>query len=113
MSYVHVLVEGGNTVGAPLVLLHGSDGSETDLLPLAELLAPESVRISVRGAVASDAGYAFFRRFPDRRVDEADVVARVPALADFIESTCAGYGRPIAVGFSNGAIMAAALLLAR
>jgi phospholipase/carboxylesterase len=113
MSYAHVLIEGGNAPEAPLVLLHGSDGTETDLLPLAELLAPDSVRISVRGAVASDAGYAFFRRFPDRRVDEADVAARVPALADFIESTCAGYGRPIAVGFSNGAIMAAALLLAR
>jgi len=79
-------------------------------------LAPTVPKIYVRGAVATNGGYAFFQRFPDRRIDEADIAGRVPVLAEFIEASCADYGlarRPIAVGFSNGAIMAAAVLMAR
>ncbi|WP_246707367.1 hypothetical protein [Mesorhizobium sp. NZP2077] len=77
-------------------------------------LAPEAARLGIRGTVAIDGGHAFFHRFPDRRVDEADIAARAPGLAEFIEAVCGRYGlngRPIAIGFSNGAIMAAALLL--
>ena len=55
---------------APLVLLHGSDGRETDLLPLAERLGPSMAKISIRGAVATPGGYAFFHRFADRRGEE-------------------------------------------
>jgi phospholipase/carboxylesterase len=95
----------------PLVLLHGSGGDEHALVPLAAALSPGAARLGVRGTVAIDGGYAFFERFPDRRVNEADVAARVPALAEFIAAR--GFGRPVAVGYSNGAIMAAALLLAR
>ncbi len=101
---------------APLVLLHGSDGNETDLLPLADELAPGAAKLGVRGAVAMDTGYAFFRRFPDRRVDETDVAARAPVLTEFIQTSCAEHKitrKPLAVGFSNGAIMAAALLMTR
>ncbi|WP_405166396.1 hypothetical protein OG203_15655 [Nocardia sp. NBC_01499] len=85
-------------------------------MPLAEELAPGATKLGIRGAVAMDGGYGFFRRFPDRRVDEADIAARAPVLAEFIETSCAGYHltrRPIAIGFSNGAIMAAALLMTR
>jgi phospholipase/carboxylesterase len=115
-KHAHSFVAGIDTSRAPLVLLHGSDGNETDLLPLARELAPGAAKLGVRGTVAMDVGYAFFRRFPDRRVDEADIAARVPVLAEFIETSCAGYnltGRPVAVGFSSGAIMAAALLMSR
>jgi phospholipase/carboxylesterase len=115
-AHVHCFVPGTAHAGAPLILLHGSGGRETDLLPLAEDLAAAAPRFGIRGAVAMEGGYAFFHRFPDRRVDEADVAARAPVLADFIESICADQAsahRPIAIGFSNGAIMAAALLLTR
>ena len=98
----------------PLVLLHGSGGNERELMRLADELAPDAAKLGIRGTVAIDGGYAFFRRFPDRRVDEADVAARAPALAEFIEGARVRYNfdkRPIAIGFSNGAIMAAALLL--
>ena len=63
-----------------------------------------------------DGGFAFFHRFPDGTIDEADITARTPVLANFIETVLAGHSAaraPIAVGFSNGAIMAAALLLTR
>jgi phospholipase/carboxylesterase len=84
-------------------------------MPLASELAPTAAKLGIRGTVAIDEGYAFFHRFPDRRVDEADIEAKAPVLAEFIGASCARYNfarRPIAIGFSNGAIMAAALLLA-
>ena len=106
---------GTDTIGAPLVLLHGSGGNEFDLMPLASELAPQAAKLGTRGTVAIEEGYAFFRRFPNRRVDEADIEVKAPVLADFIEAARARYDlarRPIAIGFSNGAIMVAALLLA-
>jgi len=84
--------------------------------PLAQLLAPGSSALAIRGTVTIDSGFAFFHRFPDRTIDNADISARVPILADFIKTCCARYGLtmpPVAVGYSNGAIMAAALLLTR
>lgn len=111
---VHTFVfEPGTAAGPPLVLLHGSDGTEIDLLPLARRLAPGSSRLGVRGTVALDHGYAFFRRHPDRRVDEVDLVSRLPLLEGLLREG-ADEGRssraPVVVGFSNGAIMAAALV---
>lgn len=100
----------------PLVLLHGTDGDEEQLLPLGAEVAPGSARLSIRGAVETGSGFAFFRRFADRRVDEVDVARRARVLAEFIEASCAEHGLaapPLAVGFSNGAIMAAALLMTR
>jgi phospholipase/carboxylesterase len=111
----HHFLPGTDTIGAPLVLLHGSGGNEFDLMPLAAELAPKASTLAIRGTVAIEEGYAFFHRFPDRRVDEADIAAKAPVLAEFIEASCARYNfarRPISIGFSNGAIMAAALLLA-
>ena len=115
-SHVHHFIPGTEAARAPLVLLHGSGGNEHDLVPLVEELVPGSPVLGVRGTVAIDGGFAFFHRFPDRTIDEPDITARVPVLADFIHATMAGHGRtrtPIAIGFSNGAIMAAALLLTR
>jgi phospholipase/carboxylesterase len=112
--HAHCFLPGTDPTGAPLVLLHGSGGNEFDLMPLASELAPEAARLGIRGTVAIEGGYAFFHRFPDRRVDEADIAARAPVLAEFIEVSCTRCNfarRPMAIGFSNGAIMAAALLL--
>ncbi|GGR31016.1 hydrolase [Deinococcus ruber] len=85
-------------------------------MPLASEVAPERAQVGLRGTVAIEDGYAFFHRFPDRRVDEADIKRTVPVLAEFIEAACTRSGitrRPIALAFSNGAIMAAALLLSQ
>jgi phospholipase/carboxylesterase len=109
----YVFVPARETGAAPLVLLHGSDGRETDLLPLAERLMPSAAKISIRGAVATSGGFAFFNRFADRRIDERDLAARVALLSEFIRTALSEHGlrqRPIVVGFSNGAIMAAAML---
>lgn len=114
MTHTYRFDAGAGIARAPLVLLHGSHGTESDLMPLADELSPGAARLAVRGTVATEGGWAFFRRFADRRVDEADVAARAPVLAQFIETSCTAYAltdRPVAVGFSNGAIMAAALLM--
>jgi phospholipase/carboxylesterase len=107
-------ISGASATGIPLVLLHGSGGTEQELIPLATKLAPGSPMLGIRGTVPIDGGFAFFHRRPDRSLDEADINSRVPVLAEFISA--AGIHHefakpPIAVGFSNGAIMAAALLM--
>ncbi|TQM62499.1 alpha/beta hydrolase [Humibacillus xanthopallidus] len=112
-EYVFVPAQGTGASAAPLVLLHGADGRETDLLPLAERLMPSAARISIRGAVATSGGFAFFHRFVDRGIDEQDLAARVSPLCELIRTTLSEHGvlrPPILVGFSNGAIMAAAIL---
>jgi len=115
-SYACHYISGSDPTSPPLVLLHGSGGGEHDLVSLAAELAAEAPVLGLRGTVAIDGGYAFFHRFPDRSIDEADITARTPRLAEFIQTTIASHGvtrAPIAIGFSNGAIMAAALLLLR
>jgi phospholipase/carboxylesterase len=98
--------------GTTWVLLHGSDGHETDLLPLADRLAPDDAKIALRGTEPSAQGWAHFRRRPDRTLDEDDLRARI-ALTDAIDHGQAEVGptaRRVVLGFSNGAIAAAALL---
>lgn len=107
----YVVEAGSDSAARPLVLLHGSSGNESDLLSLAARLAPNASRLGVRGTIPSGEGYAFFRRDAARRVDEADIRTRVPALADLLSAFRRRMGQaPITVGYSNGAIMAAALL---
>jgi phospholipase/carboxylesterase len=114
VSLTHLFRPGTNVSAPPLVLLHGSGGDEHSLAPLAAELAPGSPALTIRGTVEIDGGFAFFHRRPDNTVDEADVDQRLPTLADCIRTAGDQHGftrRPIAVGFSNGAIMTAALLL--
>ena len=113
MSEHAYVVRGTDPGRAPLMLLHGSNGRETDLLDLAQRVSPTSTRVGLRGTVTMSRGYGFFRRHEDRRVDESDLRGRVPDLAGCIRELAVGLGdsRPVAVGFSNGAIMAAALLM--
>jgi phospholipase/carboxylesterase len=108
--YIHRFVPGATPDRLPIVMFHGSGGDEHALEPLAAALAPGSPTLLIRGTVEIDGGFAFFHRNPDRSINEADIGARIPALAAFIEAY--GFSRPpIGVGFSNGAIMVAALLL--
>lgn len=116
LSHQHILIEGKDPFANPLLLLHGSGGCEKDLLPLVAEIAANSPAIAIRGSEAWDDGFAFFRRFEDRSIDEENLATNALSLAGFIEAACTNYRfskLPIAVGFSNGAIMSAALLLMR
>ena len=55
----------------------------------------------------------FFRRLREGLFDEADVRRRAGELADFVAEARRAYGlaQPFALGYSNGANIAAAVLL--
>jgi phospholipase/carboxylesterase len=113
-NLVHQFVPGTVPDAVPIVLLHGSGGDEHALLPLAAELVPGAPLLSLRGTIEIDGGFAFFHRHPDRSIDEADLTARIAPLAGFIAAANENHGfarPPVVIGFSNGAIMAAALLL--
>ncbi|HVZ65893.1 MAG TPA: alpha/beta hydrolase [Lacunisphaera sp.] len=101
----------------PLLLLHGTGGDENDLVPLAARLSPGSALLSPRGDVNEHGQLRFFRRFAEGVFDLADVTRRAHALADFANAAAVRHGldrsRLIALGLSNGANMAAALLWLR
>jgi predicted esterase len=115
--YQHVFEPARDAHAAPLLLLHGTGGDERDLLPLARQLAPGAALLSLRGDVLERGAPRFFRRFAEGVFDLADVERRTHALADFIAAAAARYGfaatRLTALGFSNGANIAASLLLLR
>ena len=100
-----------------LLLLHGTGGTEEDLLPLGEQLLPGAAQLSPRGQVLENGMPRFFRRLAEGVFDLDDLRRRTHELADFVDSARRTYdlgpGAPVAVGFSNGANIAAAMLLLR
>ncbi|MFS2154466.1 alpha/beta hydrolase [Rhizobium sp. Rhizsp42] len=98
----------------PLLLLHGSSRDETELPPLAETAAPGWPYLSLRGPIPWESGYAFFRRNPDRTLDQNDLALQTERLRTFIQAaieTGLFTHPPILLGFSNGAIIAASLTI--
>jgi predicted esterase len=104
-----------------LLLLHGTGGDENDLIPLGQMLieraGAEMNILSPRGRVTENGMPRFFRRFAEGVFDEEDLKFRAGELADFIEAAAEEYEfdatKIIAVGYSNGANIAAAMLLLR
>jgi phospholipase/carboxylesterase len=115
LSHIHRFAPGHRREAAPLLLLHGTGGDESDLLPLGEAIAPGAALLSVRGNVLEHGMPRFFRRLAEGVFDEDDVRLRAHALADFVVDARQRYGlaAPIALGYSNGANIAAAMLLLR
>lgn len=109
----HVWQPGTGT--PPLLFLHGTGGNEHDLLPLRDHLSPDSPVLSPRGTVLEHGMNRFFRRIREGHFDEHDLRTRADELAEFLRAAEEKYAVPagswIAVGFSNGANMASALLL--
>lgn len=102
--------------GAPtLLLLHGTGGDENDLLPVGRMLDERAALLSPRGKVLEHGMPRFFRRLAEGVFDHEDLVNRTHELAEFVEGAINEYGLDpkslFAVGFSNGANIAASLLL--
>ncbi|CCD97949.1 alpha/beta hydrolase [Bradyrhizobium sp. STM 3809] len=113
LSFTHRFQPGSAPGAAPLLLLHGTGGDENDLLPLGATLAPGAALLSPRGQVLEHGMPRFFRRLAEGVFDEDDVRRRALELGAFIDEARQRYhlAAPVAVGYSNGANIAAALLL--
>lgn len=100
-----------------LLLLHGTGGTEHDLIPLGNELTPDASILSVRGKVLENGMPRFFRRLEEGVFDLEDLKMRTDELADFILKSSSIYDfdlkRLVAVGYSNGANIGASLLLRR
>jgi len=109
----HVLEPGTDPARPPLLLLHGTGGDEHDLIPLGRFVAPGATLISPRGAVLEHGMPRFFRRLAEGVFDEDDLRRRTDDLAGFVQEVQRRHGlaAPVALGFSNGANIAASLLL--
>jgi phospholipase/carboxylesterase len=105
--------EAGRIDRPPVLLLHGTGGDESDLLPLGRTVAPGSALLSPRGAVLENGMPRFFRRLAEGVFDEEDLRRRAQDLATFVAAARERYGlpAPLALGFSNGANIAAAMML--
>ena len=117
LSFVHHY-QPGKTPGSPtLLLLHGTGGNEQDLVPLAPELMPDAGVLSPRGQVLERGMPRFFRRLAEGVFDLDDLRVRTAELAEFVMAAARHYGfdaaRVIAAGFSNGANIAASLVLLR
>ena len=116
-TYHHVFEPATDPARPPLLLLHGTGGNETDLLRLGRNVSPGSALLSARGDVSEGGALRFFARLAEGVFDPAEVTRRTNALADFILAAAKHYtldlGRLTAVGFSNGANIAATVLLTR
>jgi phospholipase/carboxylesterase len=102
-------------LGPPLLLLHGTGADEHDLLPLRDHLSPGAAVLSPRGTVLEAGMPRFFRRLQEGVFDEQDLALQAAHLATFVATASEHYGIAagslVAVGFSNGANIASALLM--
>ena len=117
LSFIHRYEPPARADAPTLLLLHGTGGDENDLLPLGKNLMPDAGMLSPRGKVLEQGMPRFFRRLAEGVFDVEDLKRRTSELADFIAEAAEHYTfdarRVIAVGFSNGANIAASLLLSR
>ncbi|MGC2598844.1 MAG: alpha/beta hydrolase, partial [Nitrososphaeraceae archaeon] len=101
-----------------LLLLHGTGGEENDLIPIAKMLEITNASIlSPRGKVLENGMPRFFRRLAEGVFDIEDLKFRTNELADFVQNASRRYAfdlnRIMAIGYSNGANIAASVLLLR
>ena len=114
-DFIHEFVPGSSN--RTLLLLHGTGGNEHDLIPLGRELDPNAALLSPRGKVLENGMPRFFRRLAEGVFDLEDLQKRTRELAEFVAAAADRYHidnkNIIAVGYSNGANIAASVLLLR
>src|ERR1700736_2584618 len=117
LDFKHVYIPGDAKSPWTLLLLHGTGGDERDLLPLGARIAPGAALLSPRGKVLEHGMPRFFRRIAMGVFDLEDLKFRTQELAGFVADAAEHYGfdrkRVLALGYSNGANIAASLMLLR
>jgi predicted esterase len=116
-EFIHRFVPAASLTAPTILALHGTGGDENDLIPLARMLSADSAILSPRGRVLENGMPRFFRRLAEGVFDQEDLRARTEELAAFVADAAAHYhfdpARVVALGYSNGANVAASLLLSR
>jgi len=114
-DFIHEFVPGASN--RTLLLMHGTGGNERDLIPLGRELDPRAALLSPRGKILENGMPRFFRRLAEGVFDLEDLRNRTNELADFVAAAAQHYGfasdNVVAVGYSNGANIAAGVLLLR
>jgi predicted esterase len=114
-EFIHRFEPGDDPRRPVLLVLHGTGGNETGLLPLARTIDRHAPTLSPRGKVLEQGMPRYFRRLAEGVFDQEDLRLRTRELAEFLASSAARYAfdpsRIVAVGYSNGANIAASLLL--
>ena len=114
-DFIHEFVPGSSS--RTLLLLHGTGGNERDLIPLGRALDPNASLLGPRGKVLENEMPRFFRRLAEGVFDLEDLKMRTNELADFVTAAAQHYGlatdQLVTVGYSNGANIAASILLLR
>ncbi len=114
-DFLHEFVHGNSD--RTLLLLHGTGGNERDLIPLGRELDPNASLLSPRGKILENGMPLFFRRLAEGVFDVEDLKTRTNELADFVASATPHYklaaDQVVGVGYSNGANIAASMLLLR
>jgi phospholipase/carboxylesterase len=110
----HIFVEGKNKKIPTLLLLHGTGGNESDLLSIAEMINPAASVLGVKGNVLENGMPRFFRRLEEGVFDIEDLIFRTEELNEQLSKFAEQYefdrNHVVAVGYSNGANIAASLL---
>lgn len=114
LPFVHRIHAPQDPDGSTLLLLHGTGGSESDLMPLAHRIAPRATLLGLRGRSTEEGVARFFRRLSATRFDQADIRTEARAFAAFWDEAAKAYGidpaRLTVLGYSNGANFAAAVM---
>ncbi len=117
-GFIHRFVPATGGATAPVaLLLHGTGGTENDMLEVGRTITPGAALLSPRGKILENGQPRFFRRLAEGVFDEADLILRTHELADFVAFAATHHHfdprNVIAIGYSNGANIAASLLLLR
>lgn len=114
-GYEYRFEPGIQPTGPLLLLLHGTGGSENDLVPFARMVAPDADILTVRGNVSENGAARYFRRIAEGVFDLEDLRIRTEQLGGFLNAAGKRHAfamkRVVAIGFSNGANIAASLML--
>lgn len=114
-DFIHEFIHGNSDW--TLLLLHGTGGNERDLIPLGRELDSNASLLSPRGKALENGMPRFFRRLAEGVFDLEDLKTRTNELADFVAAAARHYkldaDHIVGVGYSNGANIAASMLLLR
>ncbi len=113
-AFAHHLHRPDAADGSALLLLHGTGGTETDLIPLGQMLAPQATLLGLRGRATDEGVTRWFRRLEMARFDQAQIRSEAQAFAEalpeLLQHERIDPTQLTVLGYSNGANFAAALM---